>query len=38
MCSKKQGADEFIVTAKLICTFGFVYAKILFSHDAAEMI
>ena len=35
MCSENKGADQ--LTAKLICVFVFAYAKIRFSHDAAQM-
>ena len=36
-CSENKGADQFAVTAKLICAFVFAYAKSRFSHDEAQM-
>ena len=35
--SKNKGADQCAVTAQLICAFVFAYAKIKFSHDAAQL-
>ena len=37
LCSENKGADQFAVTAKLICVFVFAYAKCWFSHDAAHI-
>ena len=34
LCCENKGADNFAVTAKLICVFVFAYAKRWFSHDA----
>ena len=36
--AKTKALISFAVTAKLICVFVFAYAKIRFSHDAAQMI
>ena len=36
--AKTKALISFAVTAKLICTFVFAYAKILFSHDAAHFV
>ena len=35
--SENKGADHFAVIAKLICAFVFAWAKIRFSHDAAQL-
>ena len=34
--AKTKALISFAVTAKLICVFVFAYAKIRFSHDAAQ--
>ena len=36
--AKTNTLIRFAVTAKLICVFVFAYAKIQFSHDAAQML
>ena len=36
--AKTKALISFVVTAKLICVFVFAYAKIRFSHDAAQFI
>ena len=36
--AKTKALISFAVTAKLICVFVFAYAKIRFSHDAAQFI
>ena len=36
LCSKNKDTDQ--VTAQLTCAFVFTYAKIRFSHDAANII
>ena len=46
LCSENKGAEQLhcdsaadcTVTAQLICTFVFTYAKTRFSHDAAHII
>ena len=38
LCSENKDADQFAVTAKLICVFVFAYAKCWFSHDTAHFI
>ena len=35
--AKTKALISFAVTAKLICVFVFAYAKIRFSHDAAQI-
>ena len=35
--SENKGADQFAVTAKLICVFVFAYAKRWFSRDTAHI-
>ena len=36
--AKTKALISFVITVKLICVFAFAYAKIRFSHDAAQMI
>ena len=36
LCSENKALISFAVTAKLICVYVFAYAKIGFSHDAAQ--
>ena len=36
--AKTKALISFAVTAKLICTFVFAWAKIGFSHDAAHIV
>ena len=36
--AKTKALISFAVTAKLICVFVFAYAKIRFSHDAAQVV
>ena len=38
LCRENKGADQLVVTAKLICVFVFSYAKRWFSHDAAHLV
>ena len=38
LCRENKDADQFVVTAKLLCVFVFPYTKIQFSHNAAHMI
>ena len=38
MYCENKGADQFAVTAKLICVFVFAYAKSQFSHNEADII
>ena len=35
--AKTKALISFVVTGKLICVFGFAYAKNRFSHDAAHL-
>ena len=36
--AKTKALISFAATAKLICAFVFVYAKFIFSHDAARIV
>ena len=38
LCSENKGADQLLGYCELICVFVFAYAKIPFSHDAAQII
>ena len=37
-CRETKAQISYAVTAQLICAFVFTYAKIWFSHDAAQLI